>query len=42
MWDYFAGGSDEDAVVRVDDAALDAAVAKVRRPGRRTRHSRVR
>ena len=29
MWDYFTGGGDEDAVVRVDRAALDAAVAKV-------------
>ncbi|QWZ08519.1 VanW family protein [Nocardioides panacis] len=29
MWDYFAGGSDEDAVVRVDRDALDRAVAEV-------------
>ena len=29
MWDYFAGGSDEDAVLRVDRDALDRAVAGV-------------
>ena len=29
MWDYFAGGSDEDAVLRVDRDALDRAVAAV-------------
>ncbi|CAN5551246.1 VanW family protein [soil metagenome] len=29
MWNYFTGGSDEDAVVTVDRAALDAAVATV-------------
>ena len=29
MWDYFVGGSDEDAVLRVDHDALDRAVAAV-------------
>jgi vancomycin resistance protein YoaR len=29
MWDYFAGGSDEDAVLRGDRDALDRAVAEV-------------
>ena len=29
MWNYFAGGDDEDAVVQVDDAALDRAVGKI-------------
>jgi vancomycin resistance protein YoaR len=29
MWEYFAGGNDEQPVVTVDQAALDAAVARV-------------
>ena len=29
MWEYFAGGNDEQPVVTVDRAALDAAVARV-------------
>ena len=29
MWEYFAGGDDEDAVAQVDDAALEKAVGEI-------------